>query len=668
MRKYFDTVFYVNSLPVGGAKVRVTDSLGTVVQLYSDNGVTPISNPVTADQTGFYSFYVADGSYTLQYFTGNFLLRTLTDVQIYDETGIGALINGIGNQTDPTKGGALVGFDGGTVADFFKNKNNRIVDSISALRSVSKSTYTRVFVTGYYSVGDGGGGGYYYDSVDTTTPDNGGSVIVASDGARWKLEKTSTSISVRQFGAKGDGATDDTASISSASTYCSSIGSLLWFPDGTYASVGVVVSCAVNMSTMARLLYIGPDNGTLLDLSGSNLSHGTVRVDGNAKNVLTVTISGSSNEFQAIYAENVTASATSSLSIVAIRAFGDSNKIAYSRVRNMVNTGQPNVSFPQGILAYGSNTVLNQVLFENCRSGLVLSTNVTTHVGEIIARNMQDNGIYQLAGQLILGRLEYAGVEEPIVFEGTADVGEVSIVGFASGIGFQNCGDVSIGRLSVVPDLSGNTVGFLWRIRQGTSCGRLHFGEVTGKFKGSTLFSSNIGTVEYLTIAKMDVKFLYDAAVCTSPGSFGDLTACSGVRLENMLITLIDVNNVGGTTAFNITLGTLNKRSTTSRIDFQTYASDGVTESTLGIRGVNFAQTQMDTYGVHWRMDIGPYIVNSSLNSSLADTANATPTAGFWNRGKTFYTAFPSASGQLGIVCVASGTPGTWKSMGTIGA
>lgn len=81
-------------------------------------------------------------------------------------------------------------------------------DSIAALRLVSKTIATHVFVTGYYASGDGGGGAYWYDSSDTTSVDNGGSIIVAADGGRWKLIFT-TVLSVRQFGAKGDGVTDD---------------------------------------------------------------------------------------------------------------------------------------------------------------------------------------------------------------------------------------------------------------------------------------------------------------------------------------------------------------------------------------------------------------------------------------------------------------------------
>lgn len=87
---------------------------------------------------------------------------------------------------------------------------SRVVTSISDLRKLSKVRYDHAFAAGYYASGDGGGGQYWMDASDTTSVDDGGSVIVADDGARWKLISTSV-VSVRQFGAKGDNATDDSA-------------------------------------------------------------------------------------------------------------------------------------------------------------------------------------------------------------------------------------------------------------------------------------------------------------------------------------------------------------------------------------------------------------------------------------------------------------------------
>ncbi len=87
-----------------------------------------------------------------------------------------------------------------------------VTNSIGALRNISKVNYSLVNVNGYYSAGDGGGGVYYYDPADTSSADNGGTIIVAADGGRWFLTNIK-SVSFEQFGARGDGSTDDTTYI-----------------------------------------------------------------------------------------------------------------------------------------------------------------------------------------------------------------------------------------------------------------------------------------------------------------------------------------------------------------------------------------------------------------------------------------------------------------------
>lgn len=48
--------------------------------------------------------------------------------------------------------------------------------------------------------------------------------------------------------------------------------------------------------------------------------------------------------------------------------------------------------------------------------------------------------------------------------------------------------------------------------------------------------------------------------------------------------------------------------------------------------------------------------------------ASAAPSAGAWLRGDILYNDLPSPGGPVGFICVSSGTPGTWKSFGTISA
>lgn len=112
---------------------------------------------------------------------------------------------------------------------------NNYVASIAALRLVSSSEISMVFVESYYGVGvDGGGGNYRLISSTTGSyVDNGGSIIVATDGAVWELIYTTIGLSVKQFGAVGDGAADDTTAIQSALT-AAGINGTIYFPAGAY--------------------------------------------------------------------------------------------------------------------------------------------------------------------------------------------------------------------------------------------------------------------------------------------------------------------------------------------------------------------------------------------------------------------------------------------------
>lgn len=99
----------------------------------------------------------------------------------------------------------------------FQNPDGYIygVNTIADLRNIPKSRYVRAFVQGYYASGDGGGGHYYQDTADTTSADNGGSIIVAVDGARWKLVFKDT-IRGEQFGMKPSGLAADSTTNTNA--------------------------------------------------------------------------------------------------------------------------------------------------------------------------------------------------------------------------------------------------------------------------------------------------------------------------------------------------------------------------------------------------------------------------------------------------------------------
>lgn len=190
---------------------------------YQDQaGTIPNTNPVSLNSRG-QALIWGSGIYRQ-------ILKDASGVTIWD-----ALTQSSDAAFSGSTGASLIGFDGTNLAVQLQTRVNRVVDSIAALRALSKTTYTRAFVSGYYLPHDGGGGMYQYDPADTTTADNSGTVIVAADGGRWKLGQ-STPISFKQFGAKFDGTTDDTVAVQAC--LASAGPGVLYAPPGTCNTTG----------------------------------------------------------------------------------------------------------------------------------------------------------------------------------------------------------------------------------------------------------------------------------------------------------------------------------------------------------------------------------------------------------------------------------------------
>jgi hypothetical protein len=85
MKKYHDTITDVSGRSISGASVTVyATGTQTKATLYSDNGSTQTTNPVTTGSLGYFEFYVADGRYDITISGTGITTRTITDVLIED--------------------------------------------------------------------------------------------------------------------------------------------------------------------------------------------------------------------------------------------------------------------------------------------------------------------------------------------------------------------------------------------------------------------------------------------------------------------------------------------------------------------------------------------------------------------------------------------------------
>lgn len=174
-----------NGNPLAGGKLYTyRTGTSTPKTTYSDATGTANANPVVLDSEGSADVWIdSDEAYRFRLETSTGSLRWQRD--------------GVTNYTWSTV---------------------RTVATIADLKLISGSATgtSVVIVAGYYAVGDGGGGEFYWSAASTAT-DNGGTIIKATavTTGRW-LRVLSGSLSVKWFGAKGDGTTDDSSAFHAA--------------------------------------------------------------------------------------------------------------------------------------------------------------------------------------------------------------------------------------------------------------------------------------------------------------------------------------------------------------------------------------------------------------------------------------------------------------------
>jgi len=126
----------------------------------------------------------------------------------------------------------------GTTVQAAVNSVAAKTNTISTLRGLDPANYSSIYVTGYNTANDGGGGEFYSSTgfLPGHFVDNGGTIIVPTggDGSSAWLRVTSGAYSVRWFGAKGDGLTNDYTAIQSCINAAAAIAGAVYVPAGTY--------------------------------------------------------------------------------------------------------------------------------------------------------------------------------------------------------------------------------------------------------------------------------------------------------------------------------------------------------------------------------------------------------------------------------------------------
>lgn len=521
-----------------------------------------------------------------------------------------------------------------------------------------------ILTSGYHSPGDGGGATYKRVAAQ---PSHAGKVR-SGDGAWWELVNDG-SVSVKQFGAKGDGVSDDTVALQKAAQYIATFGGPLLFPGaGPYLILADIefVSQTDGPSPLPDSDFVLSDV-TPVSLIGSGRT--VVQATAEMDSMFKLWWNDDEHTHQAPWYSEIKGfyfdgNGLADKCIAADHAFG-------CKVHENRFGGADYAVYAGG---YGG------WLFQHNQVATKWGLFATDRLGDSV---ITGNDFYPRDGGAGV-RLTYYGGDTKIsenVFTGTGNIDDVLT-------GVQVDGDSTEGNTTGNLVISSNEFNGMagLKVYQGGTSENIY-----------NIIVANNHTSQY---GDVNPCTLVDAVAVTNiivvnnhfnaNGIYGDaqqrgvvLTNCDGYLISGNVFDSFDVtcvavyDSIGGSVSDN---------------HFTDYSKADVGGEAVFISGSSYRNTVRDnkfrqtqtSYGqVGVKEDTGadfnkavhnefigvatPYVkAGSATLFMFEDYGFNAPTTGTYLRGARVLNAEPSASGVSGWVCTTGGTPGTWKSFGDI--
>lgn len=416
-----------------------------------------------------------------------------------------------------------------------------------------------------------------------------------------KLEQT---VSVKDFGAVGDGVTDDTAAIQAA---VDSGATSIQFSEGTYKVTGLSAT-GTSGSPIPFLQIQGIGNAKLILANASNstvlyfnyvekLIVDGLEIDGNAANQS----AGDWQGIDVLYCKDLTLTnnKTHDCYFSGIRARGIqktniSGNYSYSNGTGNTYPGD-GITFVGGYGAITNNVCYgNNPTFDG--DGIQVNRNVTDQAGWWTTAT--DN-----LGLSIVGNSCYANGRRGIKVQRS----KVTVTG-------NTCVTNELVQISVTESTSLTDVAIV--------------GNIIGDADTSSAAAINSSMGGGATVTNLTVVGNTFAGTVTN-------NALDFDYVSNGVISGNSFNFV------SVTANTLYLRSNTSNVQFEVGHGLAVANTGTG----NFGRSY---FAVAW--------------------AAAAPTTGTWSRGDVVWNSSVNAGGSPGWICTTAGTPGTWKAMAVVAA
>lgn len=194
----------------------------------------------------------------------------------------------INNKLDEmAEGGELANI----IAEFIEMQGLLLYDNVNEMKqstNLRNGSFAKTY--GFYSINDGGKAFYKVREKQENEVPNNITVIQLSDASLVAELVTDKVLDVKQFGAKGDGTSNDTVSIQTALTFASNLGKKLVFSKGVYLVDSSLIINNENNDVIiegdsAIISLSGTESGyRLFDITAKNVKIDNIKIDGNLTN------------------------------------------------------------------------------------------------------------------------------------------------------------------------------------------------------------------------------------------------------------------------------------------------------------------------------------------------------------------------------------------------